>query len=175
MVRLLHALVALLVVLAGCSGLPGGGTPTPAGQDLSVTVSNEHDEPYVVRLTAVPAEVAGIEVTYENGSTRRFEVASFDALPRTALRNATAVATTGPAGLSREFAVGPGEGVGTTLEGAPANATVVFFVLLEDGRETVRGTGVVRCAPDAETTELVVRIRPDGSLHSSVACRDGPA
>jgi len=174
MVRVLHGVVALLVVLAGCSGLPGSGTPTPTGQELSVTVSNEHDERYVVRLTAVPAGVAGIEVTYENGSTRRFEVASVDALPRTALRNATAVDSTGPAGRSREFAVGPDEGVGTTLEGVPANATVVYLVLLEDGRETLRGAGVVRCGPDAESTELVVRIRPDGSLQSSVTCRDDP-
>jgi hypothetical protein len=174
MVRLLHGVAALLIVLAGCSGAPGG-TPTPSGHDLSVAVSNEHDASYVVRVTAVPADVEGIEVTYGNGSVRRFEVQSFDALPRTALRNATAVAATGPAGLSRELAVGPGEGIGTTIEGVPADATVVYFVLPGDEPETARGAGVVRCTPGAGTTELVVRIRPDGSLHSSVTCRDAPA
>jgi hypothetical protein len=174
MVRVLHAALALLVVLAGCSGFSGGGTSTPAGHDLSISVSNEHDVGYEVRVAAIPAEVEGIEVTYENGTTHRFDVASFDALPETALRNATAVATTDSEELSREFVVGPNEGIGTTIDGVPANATVVYFVLPSSGPSTVRGAGVVRCSPDTENTELALRIRPDGSLHSALTCSDGP-
>lgn len=173
MVRALHGLVALLVVLAGCSALPGGGTPAPSEHSLSVTISNEHDVSYTVRVTALPAQVEGLEVAYENGSTRRFEVSSFDALPPTALRNATAIATTDSRELSREFAVSPAEGIGTTLEDVPANSTVVYFVRQEGRPETVRGVGVVRCTADTENTELGIRIGPDGSLHSSVTCSDG--
>ncbi|MEF8841619.1 MAG: hypothetical protein V5A62_08335 [Haloarculaceae archaeon] len=173
-VRVLHTTLALLVVLAGCSGFTGGGTPTPTGHDLSISISNEHDVGYEVRVTAVPARVEGIEVTYENSTTHRFDVASFDALPETALRNATAIATTDFAELSREFTVGPNEGIGTTVDGVPANATVVYFVLRSSGPSTVRGEGVVRCSPDTENTELAVTVRPDGSLHSAVTCSDDP-
>lgn len=172
MVRVLHAALALLVVLAGCSGFSGGGTPTPAEHDLSISISNEHDVGYEVRVTAVPAQADEIEVTYENGTTHRFDVASFDALPETALRNATGIATTDSAELSRTFSVGPNEGIGTTINGVPANATVVYFVLPSNGPSTVRGAGVVRCSPDTENTELAVTIRPDGSLHSAVTCSD---
>jgi hypothetical protein len=173
MPRALPVLV-LIAVLAGCSSLPDAGTPEPSEHALSVTVSNEHDVAYLVRMTAVPAGAEGLEVTYENGSTHRFDVASFDALPETALRNATAVATGEPGERSREFTVGADEGFGTTVEDVPANATVVYFVLAEDGSATTRGAGVVRCSPDTATTELALRIRPDGSLHSSVTCSDEP-
>jgi hypothetical protein len=173
MVRVLHAALVLLVVLAGCSGLPGDETPTPAEHDLSISVSNEHDVGYEVRVTAVPAQVEEIEITYENGTTHRFDVVSFDALPETALRNATAISTTDPAELSREFTVGPNEGIGTTIDGVSANATVVYFVLPSSGPSTVRGAGVIRCSPDTENTELAVTVRPDGSLHSAVTCSDG--
>ena len=171
MVRVLHAALALLVVLAGCSGFSGGGTPTPAEHDLSVSVSNEDDVGYEFRVTAVPARVEGIEVTYENGSTHRFDVSSFDALPETALRNATAV-DAGGQGRSETFRVGPNEGFGTTLEGVPANATVVYFLLPASGPQTVRGAGVVRCSSDTAHTDLSVTVRPDGSVHSAVTCRD---
>ena len=171
MVRVLHIALALLVVLAGCSGLPGNETPAPTEHDLSVSISNEHDVGYEVGVTAIPAQVEGIEVTYENGTTHRFDVA----LPETALRNATAVATTDSAELSRAFSVGPNEGIGATVEGVPANATVVYFVLPTSGPSTVRGAGVVRCSADTENTELAVTVRPDGSLHSAVTCSDDPS
>lgn len=174
MVRVLHAGLVLLVVLAGCSGFSGPGTPTPAEHDLSVSVSNEHDVGYEVRVTAVPAQVEGIEVTYENGTTHRFDVASFDALPETALRNAAGISAPDSTEISRTFTVGPNEGIGTTIDGVPANATVVYFVLPSSGPSTVRGAGVVRCSPDTETTELAVTVRPDGSLHSAVTCSDDP-
>lgn len=172
MVRALHGLVALLVVLAGCAGYSGGGTPTPQEHSLSLSVSNEHDVAYDVGVTAIPARVEGIEITYGNGSTARYEVRSFDALPRTALRNATAVASGSPEELSRTFTVGPSEGIGTTLDGVPANATVVYFVVPTDRPSEIRGAGVVHCTADTENTELGIRIRPDGSLHASLACSD---
>lgn len=168
------AVLALIVVLAGCGALPGDGTPGTPDRSLSVTVSNEHDVGYLVRVTAVPAQVETVEVTYENGSSHRFDVASLDALPPTALRNATAVATGEPGELSREFTVGPDEGFGTTVEDVPANATVVYFVLAEGDSTAVRGAGVVRCANDTSTTDLALRIRADGSLHSSLTCSDEP-
>jgi hypothetical protein len=167
--RARHALVALLVVLGGCA-VPADGPPTATGNDVRVTVSNEHDERSLVRVTALPPTVDGVEVTYENGSTRRFDVPSFDALPNGSLRNATDVAPVAAERPSAEFAVDPSAGVGTTLEDVPANATVVYFLLTADGRR-VRAAGVVRCTPDVEVTDLTVRIRPDGSVHSAVSCR----
>lgn len=174
MVRSPTGLVILLVVLSGCAGYSGGGTPTPSEHSLSVSVSNDHDVTYEVRVTAVPAQVEELEVTYENGSTHRFEVASFDALPSTALRNATAIDATGAEELSRTFAVGPSEGIGTTLEGVPANATVVYFVSEAGAPQGLRSAGVIQCTDDTENTELGIRIRPDGSLRSSVTCSDEP-
>lgn len=174
MSRTHHLLVAFLVVLAGCAGYSGGGTPTAAEHSLSVSVSNEHDATYEVSVTAVPAQVEEVEVAYENGSTARYEVASFDALPPTALRNATAVDATGTEEPSRTFTVGPSEGFGITIEGVPANATVVYFVAPTDGPSRIRGAGVVNCSAGAENTELALRIRPDGSLHASLTCSDGP-
>ena len=172
MVRTLYATVAVLVVLAGCGALPGGGSPDVPKHTVSIGISNDHDESHVVRVSTIPPEVEGLEVTYENGSTRRFDVSSFDALPRGGLRNATAIATTGSTGLTREFTVGPAEGVGATLEDVPANATVVYFVLQNNDHQTARGAGVARCSSDTATTGLEIVIRPDGSLHSSVTCSD---
>jgi hypothetical protein len=165
-----HLLVAFLVVLAGCAGYSGGGTTTPSEHSLSVSISNEHDATYEVGVTAVPAQVEELEVAYENGSIARYEVASFDALPPTALRNATAVDATGVEEPSRTFTVGPTEGIGATIEGVPANATVVYFVGEADAAEGLRSAGVIYCSPGTENTELALRIRPDGSLHSSVIC-----
>jgi hypothetical protein len=172
MLRTRQFLVALLVVLAGCAGYSGGGTTTPSEHSISVSVSNEHDVTYEVRVTAVPSRIEGIEVTYENGSTARYEVRSFDALPRTALRNATAITSGSPGEVSRTFTVGPAEGIGATIDAVPANATVVYFVLPTDGPSRIRGAGVVRCAADAGSTDLALRIHSDGSLHSSLTCTD---
>jgi len=172
MVRTLSVTVALLVVLAGCGAVPGGGSPDAPQHTVSIGISNAHNESYVVRVSTIPPTVEGLEVTYENGSTRRFDVSSFDALPRDGLRNATAIATTDSTGSTREFTVGPTGGIGATLEDVPANATVVYFVLRDGGHRTVRGAGVARCSSDTATTDLEINIRPDGSLHTSVTCSD---
>ncbi|SFG86940.1 hypothetical protein SAMN04488063_3161 [Halopelagius inordinatus] len=171
MVRTLYATVAVLVVLAGCGAIPGDGSPNVPQHTVSIAVSNNHDESYVVRASAIPPEVEGLEVTYENGSTHRFDVTSFDALPRDELRNATAIATADSTDLTREFAVGPAEGIGGTLDDVSANVTVVYFVLQNGDNHTARGAGVVQCSSDVETTDLEIVIRPDGSLRSSVTCR----
>ncbi|MEA5389244.1 hypothetical protein VB779_21030 [Haloarculaceae archaeon H-GB11] len=172
MVRVLHATVAALVVLAGCGALPGSESPNAPKHTVSIGISNNHNESHIVRVSTIPPEVKGLEVTYENGSTHRFDVSSFDALPRDGLRNATAIATTDSTGLTREFRVKPAESVGTTLEDVPANVTVVYFVLQDGSHHTGRGAGVARCSSDIATTDLEIVIRPDGSLHSSVTCSD---
>jgi len=82
MVRTLYATVAVLVVLAGCGALLGGGSPDAPQHTVSIGISNNHNESYVVRASTIPPEVEGLEVAYENGSTHRFNVSSFDALPR---------------------------------------------------------------------------------------------
>jgi hypothetical protein len=172
MVRPLHVAVALLALLAGCGAVPGGGTPDAPSHTVSVGISNSHDEPYTVRVSTLPSDVEGLVVTYENGSTRRFDVSSFDALPRAGLQNATGVATTDGAGLTETYTVGPGEGIGATFDDAPPNATVVYFVLRDGGREVVRGAGVARCSAETGTTDLDLLVRPDGSLHAAVTCSD---
>lgn len=171
MVRILHATVTLLVLLAGCAALPGGESRDTHQHTVSITVSNNHDESHVVRVTTIPHTVEGLEVTYENGSTHSFDVSSFDALPRNGLRNATAIDTTDSRELTKEFTVEPAAGVGATFESAPANATVVYFVLRDSDHHPVRSVGVVRCTSDTEATDLEVIIRPDGSVHSAVTCR----
>lgn len=170
--RVLHGVTILLVVLAGCSADLGTGTPSSPSHSVSLTIANNHDERYVVRITPLPSEVDGLEVTYENGSTRRFDVSSFDSLPQGTLRNATAIATTGTEDQTEEFTVGPGQGIGATLEDVPMNAIVVYFVMPVNGPTRVRGAGVVRCTADTGNTELAITIRPDGSLHSAVTCSD---
>ena len=162
MVRTRYVTVAVLVMLAGCGALPGGGSPDVPQHTVSIEISNNHNESSVVRVSAIPPEIDGLEVTYENGSTRHFGVSSFDALPRERLRNATAVTTTDSRELTREFTVGPTAGIGATLEDVPANATVVYFVLQDGGHQTVRGAGVARCSSDTETTDLEIVIHPDG-------------
>jgi hypothetical protein len=166
--------IALLVVLAGCSGLTDRPTPQSPERELSVSVSNDHDDPYRIRVTVVPPTVDGLEVTYENGSTRLFDVSSVDALPQGATRNATAISPTDGDGQSWAATVQPGTGLGTTIERIPANATVVYFVVPTRTSPQVRGAGVVRCSADTESTHLSLQIRPDGSLHSAVLCTDDP-
>jgi hypothetical protein len=174
MVRTRLALVVLLVATAGCSSLPGDATDTPAGQDVSITIRNDHDRSYTVAVRTVPTGVEGIAVTYENGSTRTFDVPSLDALPRRALRNATDVVAIGGSGVAQEFQVGPNGGLGTTLENVSADASVVYFVRSGTGPGDLRGVGVVRCSADT-TTDLAITIRGDGSLDSRVTCGDGAA
>jgi hypothetical protein len=74
--------------------------------------------------------------------------------------------------MTETYTVGPGEGIGTRLDGVPANATVVYFVLGDGGREVVRGAGVARCTVDTGTTDLELHVRPDGSLQAAVTCSD---
>jgi len=174
MVRTRLALVVLLVAAAGCSSLPGDGTDTPASQDVSITIRNDHDRSYTVAVRTVPTGVEGIAVTYENGSTRTFDVPSLDALPRRALRNATDVVAVGGGGVAQEFQVGPNGGLGTTLENVSAAASVVYFVRSGTGPGDLRGVGVVRCPADT-TTDLAITIRGDGSLDSRVTCAGGAA
>jgi hypothetical protein len=164
--------VAVLVALAGCAGVSGPGTPTDTGQDVVVTLSNEHTERYRVSVTAVPPAVEGLTVTYENGTTRTFAVTSVEALPRGGLDDATAIATTGGEERSRAFTLGPGEGFGTRIEGVSADATVVYFVTPTAGQQRVRGVGSVRC-PGATTTDLTVAVSADGSVRTAVVCSDG--
>lgn len=173
MVRVLHVAVTLVVVLSGCAAVPVAEPQEPPQQRVSVTITNEYDERSIVRVSVVPVEADGFEVTYENGSTRRFDVSSFDDLPRAWSRNATAVETTDSSDRTREFTVEPTTGVGATFENAPANAAVVYFVLRDRSRDTVRGVGVSRCSSGTDTTDLDLVIRQDGSLHSSVTCGDG--
>lgn len=165
--------VALLVVLVGCPSAGEDGSPSPSPHDVSVTVTNDHDARYVVTVRAIPDGVDGLVVTYENGSARRFDVRSLDALPRSALRNASDVAAAGSTTPSEEVVVGPDEGVETTLTGVPANASVVYVVRSRDGSPVLRGSGVVRCSPGSDTTELALAIRSDGSLHVGVVCGAG--
>ncbi|MFC7095892.1 hypothetical protein [Halobaculum marinum] len=174
MVRALYATVAILVVLAGCGAVPGDGTPDAPQHTVSIDISNEYNESHVVRVTTIPAAVEGLTVTYESGSTQRFDVSSFDALPREGLRNATAIATTDSAELTREFQVGPANGISATLEDAPPNATVVYFVLQDGAPQTVRGVGVAQCSAGTQSTDIEIVIRPDGALHSTVTCSDDP-
>jgi len=172
MVRVLSPTVALLVVLAGCSAVPGNESPSVPDHRISITIANNHDTSYVFRVTTIPPDVEGIEITYENGSTRAFDVSSFDGLPEEALRNATATTTAGGEDLSKQFTVPPSGGFGTSIRGVPGDSVTVYFVSPADEPETARSVGVVRCDRDTKNTELAVTIRLDGSLHAAVTCTD---
>lgn len=80
-IRLLQSLVVLLVVLAGCSALPVLDSDESPRHSISISVSNNDDEGYLVRVVAVPPDVSGIDVTCENGSTHHFDVTSYDSIP----------------------------------------------------------------------------------------------
>lgn len=166
MIRVLP--VALLLLLAGCgAALPGPGTP--AGQSIAVSLSNEFDEPARVDLAVIPPSVDGFEVTYENGSTRRFDVSSMDDLPPGALRNASGIDPLGVDAPTRHYALEPNSGIGDTIEGAPRPATIVFFLAGAGG--DLRSAGVFECGPGVERTEVSIEIDASGEVHTAVHCR----
>ena len=161
--------IAVLVVTAGCSAPPAAEPTT----DLSVSLSNEHDEPYRVTVAVVPDGFEAVEVTYANGTTRRVDATSLDSIPRSALDGAVGFAPVGPGVESRVYDLEPGTGVGDTFPTVPRNATVVDVVgrpTATDPTETLRSFGAANCGGSA-TVEFSLRIDPDGSLSSSNACR----
>ena len=159
--------VAVLLSIAGCgAALPGPGTP--AGQSISISLSNGFDEGYRVDLAVIPPGVDGIEVTYENGSARRFDVASMDDLPPEALRNASGIDPLGVDAPTRRYTLDPGSGIGETIEGAPRPATIVFFLSGPGG--DLRSAGVFECGSGVERTEVSIAIDASGEVHTAVHC-----
>ncbi|RLM53446.1 hypothetical protein DVK02_13205 [Halobellus sp. Atlit-31R] len=64
MIRALYATVAVLVVLAGCRALPGGGSPGAPQHTVSIGISNNHNESHVVRVSTIPPEAEGFEAVF---------------------------------------------------------------------------------------------------------------
>lgn len=162
--------VCLLVALAGCT-LPPTDQPEPALQTVTVSVTNDHDESYRLAVTVIPPTVDGVQVSYENGSTRTFDVRSIQELPRTALRNATDLTPLGVEAQNRTVDLDPGHGMGIAFEDVPANATVAYFVSQDNGVNQVRSVGLTTCGEAAVHTELAILMSETGELHASTHCR----
>ena len=161
------AMLGLLVVLAGCGSAPPATEP-PTDGTLAVSLSNEHDRPYRVDLSVVPPDVEGLRVTYENGTTRQFQVGSMDDLPARALDDATGVEPLGVDAPARQYRLDPGSGTGETSDGVPREAAVVYFILEPDGE--LRAAGLVTCGEGIYRTELSIGVDADGEIHSRVHC-----
>jgi hypothetical protein len=164
------AAVGLLVVLAGCAA-----APTAQTTDVSVTLSNDHDDPYRVTLSLVAGDYRSVVVTDADGSTRRVDAASVDDIPRSALDDAVGFAPAGPAVDSAVYDLPPGAAVGDTYADAPRDVTLVYAV----GRpgaatpdETLRSYGSVTCGPGSGTLEFDLAVGADGALAVSTACSD---
>lgn len=158
----------LLIVIAGCSLVP---PEQPATQTVEVVVSNNHDVTYGFTVTVVPPTVEGLEVTYENGSTRSFDVDSIQGLPRTALRNATSITPLGTDARERRFDIEPGSARGTTIEDVPVNSTIAYFVTQRNGAGGLRSVGLTTCGEAAVRTTLEISIGRTGELHASTHCQ----
>ncbi|WP_253736408.1 hypothetical protein [Halohasta salina] len=167
--RLRSIVVILLVLLAGCTAPQADEPPAPAGTDVSVTLSNEHTATYTVTVHAIPPDAEGIELTYENGSTRTFD-GPIEDLPSDWPRNVTALSVDGNDRYAETVRLAPNRGVGLTLEAVPPGSAVVYIVHSEAGPRATHGPGIVQCGPNNGSADLTVRILADGSLDSRLSC-----
>lgn len=163
--------LVLLVVVAGCAATAPGGTGTPTPRDVSVTVTNDGDAPIVATFSVAPDPVEGFRVTYANDTSVRFADAdSVDDLPPRAVAEAVSLVPLGPDVRSRRFDLNPGEGIGTTFEAVPRNATLIGIIADPTEDAPMRTVGIERCGPDASFVRVEYTIRGGGYIDSAVSC-----
>lgn len=180
----LTVLVAVLVLLAGCSGASGGdGTttaaPTTMGQPTTdgavplpadvtaLRVVDATPTAYVVDVEGVSGPLDGLRVTYADGSARTFDGST---LPADALVDAVGVAAVGDVPMSMRMAGGPGT-TGGAFGGIGAHTTVVYAVTVAgaDGPVLV-GWDAVTCGAGTAVTGVDVGVEGERFVTRGVDC-----
>ena len=167
--RLLAPLaLAVLLALAGCNA----PTEDPTGTNVSVTVTNQAETRYDVRITLATEPYRSVEITYENGSTRRVDATSLDEIPPGRFDTATDFTIDAAYVQTRRYTLTPGSGSGATYTDLPPNVTVVHF-LRPRGSDTIGTIGISQCGGSPGLTELSIDILPNRTYSVANACR-GP-
>ena len=162
--------LALLLLVAGCTAPVADGGDGRPGQSVTVSLSNQHDQRYAVRIVVASGDLEGVRVTYENGSSRTYAVPNVSALPSAARVNATDLGLLGEDLRSERFVLAPNSGLGTTFEDVPADSRLVYVVTDAGGNGALRSVGVSRCAADGARMDFSLEIGPDGSLDVATIC-----
>jgi hypothetical protein len=161
--------LALLLVLAGCSAPASDGSGRD-GRSVTVSLSNHHDRPYAVRIALASGALSGVRVTYENESSRTFDVPNVSALPPGAGANATDLEPLGAGLRSERFVLEPGGGVGTTFDDVPPVARLIYVLSVAGGNQSLRSTGTARCAATGARLDVSLSVGPDGGVEASTTC-----
>jgi hypothetical protein len=156
-----------LAALAGCAAPAAEDGDT--GRNVSVTVTNNADTAYDVRVVLATEPFDGVEITYRNGSTRRLAVDRIDRIPPARLERATDIAVEADPVRTRRYTLTGGTGTGATYTDVPDDTTVVYFLRARDGTGNA-SVGTVHCGGGSRLTELTVDINPDGSFSVTNAC-----
>lgn len=162
--------LALLLLVAGCSTPAADGGDGRTGQSVTVSLSNQHDEPYAVRIALASGDLAGDRVTYENGTNRRFDVQNVSALPPAIRANATVLEPLGEDLSAKRFVLEPSTGLVTTFEDVPEGARLVYVVSRTGENASLRNVGVSRCAAEGARLDFSLEVGPTGSTVASTTC-----
>ncbi|WP_372910400.1 hypothetical protein [Salinigranum sp.] len=160
-----------LCLLAACLAVPVDDGPA-RDRTASYSVSNAADGTFLVTVSFA-STVDGFEVAFSNDSTRRYpDASSLDEVPRSVVSRATRVVPLGDDVQTFSHRLGPGEGVGNTVESLSRGAVTVYTVATLDGAEPMRASGVDTCGSSATESTLDLRISSDGSIDAALTCRD---
>lgn len=166
--RVLGACVlAVAALVAGCGTVDDDPEPV----SVSVTVTNQAESPQEVRVAVVPGEFEAVDVTYDNGTTRRLLVTETAEIRAAALVDARNVTVVGDGVRRRAARFGPGEGASYLYGEAPANARVVYVVWPADA-DRVTTYGTLACDTTGTDLEASVTVRSDDDVSASVTCRE---
>jgi len=161
--------LALAVPAAGCSA-PADSTPTPGGQRLTVSFSNESDRTLVFTAAVVEAGLGGVRIIYRDDSERTFPDAdTVDDVPADAWNGAVTFEPLGPH-QRRQFRSTAGSGLGVEFEPVPFGSTVVTTVAAPNTEQSIRSVGAGTCG-EAAAAEVSVQVDAEGRVHLHTTCK----
>jgi len=168
-VRLPIVLCVVLVLAAGCVGVPE--PPASTERDASFSATNDGNETAVVTVSVVSGQPVGYRVTDAGNVTRTYRNATtVDDLPPRAVATAVSLVPIGEDVRTERYTLRVGEGVGTTFDSVGRNVTLVTVVAYPENPEPMRTIGVGSCGPDATLTAVEILIQQGGLIHESVSC-----
>lgn len=177
MTRSLSAVtLSLLLLGAGCTMPAMDGDVGENERAVAVSLSNQDDEPYAVRIALASGDLEGVRVTYENGSSRILDVPDVSALPPAVRANVTDVEPIGEGLRSERFVLEPGSGLGTTFDAVRPESRLIYVVSSAGGNRNVRSLGTTRCAATDARLDFSLTVGPDSAIDVSTTCTaDGPS
>ncbi|MFC6974870.1 hypothetical protein ACFQL1_09560 [Halomicroarcula sp. GCM10025709] len=168
----LPLVLALCWLTAGCLGVDFGGQPTPdPGQPISLSVDNRASEPYDVRVSVVPDDPVGVDVTYANGTVVRRPVSVLTDSPPSELGRVTDIRLVGGNVTSEQFRVPANSGIGMQLRDSERGSWVWLVVRRTTGDDRVRTWTRFRCQPDATAVEARLTIGTNESTALTTTCQ----